>query len=182
MGTGIGPGWETMPAGVRRRVAGLALARSLFIAAAIVVGYFVLPMTGSLALSGLLVLVGGLTAIAALIAWQIREILRSHYPAVRAIGALVVSVPSFLVVFSTIYYLMESSDPGSWSEPLTRLDALYYTVTVFATVGFGDITALSQGARAVTTLQMIVGLALVGVIARVVVGAVQESRRRREAG
>jgi hypothetical protein len=29
--------------------------------------------------------------------------------------------------------------------PLTRTDALYFSVTVFSTVGFGDITAKSQG-------------------------------------
>lgn len=148
-------------------------------ATAIVTGYFVLPMTGSLGLSTMFLLVGGLAAIAALIAWQIRGILRSPHPAVRAVGALAVSVPLFLVLFSTIYYLMERAAPGSWSEPLTRLDALYFTVTVFATVGFGDIAAVAQGARAATTVQMVVGLVLVGLIARVVVGAVQENRRRR---
>jgi voltage-gated potassium channel len=31
--------------------------------------------------------------------------------------------------------------PHSIGAPLTRTDALYFTVTVFSTVGFGDITA-----------------------------------------
>lgn len=182
MGTGNPPAWESMPARDRRRVAGRALARSFLTATAIVTAYFVLPMTMSLALDGVVVLLGGLTAVAGLIVWQIWAILRSPYPGLRAVDALVVTVPFFFVVFATIYYLMESVDPGSWSEPLTRLDAMYFTVTVFATVGFGDITAASQAARAVTTVQMIVGLALVGLIARVMADAVKESRRRRGGG
>jgi hypothetical protein len=36
---------------------------------------------------------------------------------------------------------------------LTRTDALYFTVTVFSTVGFGDITAKTETARLVVTGQ-----------------------------
>ena len=35
----------------------------------------------------------------------------------------------------------------------TRLDSIYFTVTTLSTVGFGDIAAHSQGARAVVTVQ-----------------------------
>ena len=33
----------------------------------------------------------------------------------------------------------DAQDPSSFGEPLTRSDALYFTITIFATVGFGDI-------------------------------------------
>lgn len=176
------PAWEAMPESARRRVAAHAVLRSILTALLIVVAYFSLPMTTSLAWDGLLTLIVGLGLLATLLVWQIREILVSHYPAARAVGALVVSVPLFLVTFATIYYVLADSQPGTWSEPLTRLDAAYYAVTVFATVGFGDVTAVSQTARAVTTLQMLSGLVLAGVIARVIVAAVQESRRRQGMG
>ena len=42
------------------------------------------------------------------------------------------------------------SQAGTFTEPLTRTDAQYFTVTIFATVGFGDITAVTQTARVVT--------------------------------
>jgi voltage-gated potassium channel len=90
------------------------------------------------------------------------------------------SVPLFLVVFSTTHYLINGLRPGSYSEQLTRLDALYYTMTTFATVGFGDITPVSDAARLVTLLQMIDGLILIGVVARVLIGAArlrQQDRR-----
>jgi hypothetical protein len=163
----------------RRRYALRALVRSLLIAVLLVVAFFVLPLTTATRASGILALVGGLSAVVLVLAWHIRLILVAPYPAVRAVSALVVTVPLFLLVFATIYYLMGVADEAHWTEPLTRMDALYYTVTVFATVGFGDITAVSQAARTLTMLQMVAGLTLVGVIARVVVGAVQVNWRRR---
>ena len=156
----------------------VTLAGSLLASAAIVVGYFLLPLTSSLAVDSLLELLTGLAVLGLLIAWQIREILHSPYPAVQAFSALVVILPAFLALFSVTYYLMGDADARAFSEPLTRLDAMYFTVTVFATVGFGDITAVTETARGVVIVQMLLGLVLVGVIARVIFGAVQEGRRR----
>jgi voltage-gated potassium channel len=36
------------------------------------------------------------------------------------------TIPLFLVVFSTTHYLLNELDPGSYSEPMTRFDALYF--------------------------------------------------------
>jgi len=156
-----------------------SLARSGLVSVAVVVAYFTLPMTVGSDAGALARLVVGLVVVGCLLTWQVREILRSPFPRARAVGALVVSVPLFLLVFATTYYLMGQAEPGHWSEPLSRLDALYFTMTVFATVGFGDITAVTADARAVVTGQMVSGLVLVGLIARVVVGAMQEGVRRR---
>jgi hypothetical protein len=70
-------------------------------------------------------------------------------------------------------------DPANFStHTLTRTDALYFTVTVFATVGFGDISATSQVARCFVTAQMILDLLVLGLGVRVFVGAVQRSRQQ----
>lgn len=177
-----GPEWEALPAGTRRRLAMTEVLRSALVALIIVTGYFLVPMSGRIELNGIVAVLGALAMVAALLAWQIRGILRSPYPGATAVGGLMVSVPLFLVTFASVYFVMAFRDPDSWSEPLTKLDALYFTVTVFATVGFGDIHAVSQMARAAATLQMVGGLVLVGVIARVVVAAVQEGRRRQGKG
>ena len=166
----LGPG--------ERRAVVVSLLGSLVVAAAVCASYFVLPLPTRLAASPVLRLAGGLVVVGALLTWQIREILRSPYPGARAVGALVVSVPLFLVLFATTYVLLAERDPGMFSEPLTRLDAMYFTVTVFATVGFGDITAVSQTARAVATTQMVGDLVLVGLIARAIVDAVNRGRDR----
>jgi voltage-gated potassium channel len=54
---------------------------------------------------------------------------------------------------------------------LTRSSALYFTVTVFSTVGFGDITAKTDVARLVVTVQMLADLAVVAVVIRLILGA-----------
>jgi voltage-gated potassium channel len=171
--------YEELPVRVRRRLAVTSLLRSVLVSVAIVVGYFVLPMSRLSGASGV-GLVIGLVVVALLLGWQLRAITRSPYPRIRAIGALVTSVPLFLVIFATTYHLMGANQPGSFSEPMDRLDAAYFTVTVFATVGFGDIVATSQAARTVVTVQMIGNLVMVGLVARALFGAVQTNISHRK--
>ncbi len=176
-----GPEQRSGAAVSMRRDALLQVATSLVIAGVAVTAYFVLPMTSPLAWRTGSVLVVVLASVSILLVWEIRSIIASPYPAAQALSALVVTVPLFLLGFATAYFLMERSASGSFSEPLSRLDALYFSVTVFATVGFGDIVAKTEAARAVTLLQMVLNLVMVGVIARVVVGAVARGRERQRA-
>lgn len=162
----------------RRRQVARMLGGSLVVSMVVTFGYYVLPMTSALAADSLIELTFGLMIIALLLTWQIRDITQSSYPGARALSALLVTVPLFLVLFATAYFVMGQTDASNFSEPMTRLDSMYFTITTFATVGFGDITAVSEPARAVTTLQMVGDLVLVGLIARVVFGAVQEARSR----
>jgi voltage-gated potassium channel len=88
-------------------------------------------------------------------------------------------VPLFLPLFASTYFLTERVSAASFTHPLTRTDALYFSVTVFTTVGFGDIAAKSGTARVVLIVQMLGDLALLGVGARVLLGAVRRSQHRR---
>ncbi|MDQ1631445.1 MAG: hypothetical protein QOC80_1417 [Frankiaceae bacterium] len=123
-----------------------------------------------------------LAAFVLIIVWEIREIFRSRFPAIQAIEAVAVSIPMLLLMFSAAYVEMEAASTGSFSEPLTRIDALYFSMTVFSTVGFGDITARSEVARMLVTFQMFADLVLVGFIAKVLFGAVQQRRQTLVAG
>jgi hypothetical protein len=118
-----------------------------------------------------------LAVFAAIFLWQLHAVMRSGHPAWRAVEAVAVSVPLLLVLFASTYVVTERATPGSFSEPLTRIDAMYFTVTVFATVGFGDVAARTETARLLVTVQMLVDLVLIGVIAKVLVGAVQRRRQ-----
>ncbi|MFG1622646.1 potassium channel family protein [Kribbella sp. NPDC049227] len=171
-------GYAELPARTRRRLALASLLRSLLVSVIIVAGYFLLPMRLDGA-AAIVALFGGLAVVALLLAWQIREIARSPYPRVRAIGSLATSVPLFLAVFAMTYYLMGRTQPANFNESLNRLDAMYFTVTVFATVGFGDIVPVSSGARVVATVQMLGDLLIVGLVARTLIGAVQHNLSRR---
>ena len=114
--------------------------------------------------------------LATVLAFQIRAVSRSPYPGLRALETIGTSFPLVILSFASTYYGMGRADPGNFNEVITRTDALYFTVTVFATVGFGDIVATSQAARIAVTVQMIVNMVLIGGIARVLFGTVQQRR------
>jgi hypothetical protein len=166
-----------LDSGVPRRLLAAALFRSLAVATAVFLLYFLAPLNGSRVHVTAWV-VGLLGAIVVLLVWQVRSILSSPHPRLRGVEAVGTTLPLFLAVCAGTHLLIELGSPGSYSQSMTRMDALYFAVTVFATVGFGDITPVSETARIVTTLQMVGDLVFVGVIARVLVGAVQEGLRR----
>ncbi|MFI8391827.1 potassium channel family protein [Streptomyces sp. NPDC085540] len=166
--------------GSGRRQALFASLRALVTAGALVAGYYLLPLGSALTAGPVLALVGGIAVLALLLAWQIRRITLSPWPGLRAMEALAVTGPLVVLLFATTYWLMERGVSGSFSEELSRTDALYFSMTVFSTVGFGDITARSQTARLLTTGQMAVNFLLVGVAARLLLNAVQEGRRHRD--
>ena len=91
----------------------------------------------------------------------------------QAVEALAVAVPLFLLLFAAGYSLMSTASPGAFTEPLDRTDAIYFTVTVFATVGFGDIAPVTESARVVVTLQMVGDLLVLGVLLQAILGAVE---------
>ncbi|MEU9418028.1 potassium channel family protein [Streptomyces sp. NPDC048272] len=163
-----------------RRQLLFACVRSLGAVALLVAAYYLLPMESAFTTTTVLVLVAGITAVAALLAWQIQQIARSPWPGLKAMEGMAITVPLFVLMYASACFLMEHSGPGSFSEPLTRTDALYFAMTVFSTVGFGDITARSEPARLLTTGQLAVNLLLLGVAARLLANAVQRGRLRRD--
>jgi voltage-gated potassium channel len=156
----------------------LALLRTLLTAAGLLVLYLVLPLDREFGAGTLVALAAGVLAMGLLVAWQVRSILRSPQPALRAVEAAALSLPLFLVLFAGTYVLLSGSDPGAFTERLSRLDSLYFVITVFATVGFGDITAVSGVARLLVTVQMVGDLVLIGLVLRVFLTAVDRGRRR----
>ena len=100
-------------------------------------------------------LLAGLLVFAGVMVWQVRKITRSRYPGVQAVEALGLIVPLFLLLFASTYFVMERASAAAFTQPLTRTDALYFTVTVFSTVGFGDISPKSEAARIVLIVQML---------------------------
>ena len=158
------------------------LARGLLIAAAIAAFllflYYHLPLdrrsNGSLVLD----VVGSVVLLVAMIAWQVRAIVRSKYPAIRATQALTATAALFLLLFASIYYTVSLGEAGTFSEELSRSDALYFTVTVFSTVGFGDITPKGEAVRMVVATQMLLDLVVLGLAIKVILGAVQRGRTK----
>lgn len=106
---------------------------------------------------------------------QVRHIMSARLPEVRAIEGLVVSVTLFIVLVSGSYMYLSTLGPAAFSEALDRIGALYFTVTVLATVGFGDIHPVGSLARAAVTGQMVMDVVLIGVVVRVLVAVAKIS-------
>jgi Ion channel len=168
-----------LPAARRRRLIFWAALRSVLVAAVLVVLYYVLPLDRPWDSDTAVRLLIGLLVFAGVVVWGIRSIAGSRYPGVRAVEALALILPFFLLLFASTYFEMERNSAASFTQPLTRTDALYFTVTVFTTVGFGDITAKSETARIVLIVQMLADLVFLGAVLRVLLGAVQRGRQRR---
>jgi voltage-gated potassium channel len=165
-----------------RRLITLALLRSLATTTVIVALYYVLPLDHAKILSTWIPLIVGLAVLMGVTAWEVRAIINARYPVVRAIEALAITAPAFLLLFAANYYIMAQRDPATFTEHLTRTDALYFTVTTFSTVGYGDIAPVSEYSRLVATVQMILDLLILGLGIRVLIDAVQVARQRPSPG
>ena len=126
--------------------------RALILSTVLVILYFLAPLAWIDGIPVAVVLVVAPLILLLVSWWQIRAILRSSQPGLRGIEALAVIAPLYLLLFAATYFLMASADSASFSmDELTRLDTLYFTVTIFSTVGFGDISPASETARLVVT-------------------------------
>ena len=167
-----------LPLARRRRLIFWAVLRGVLTTTVLVVLYYVLPLdqpwNGNTAVRVLI----GLLVFAGIAVWQVRSIATSRYPSMKAFEALGLIFPFYLLVFASTYFVMQSASAATFTQPLTRTDALYFTVTVFSTVGFGDITAKSEAARVLLIVQMLGDLALLGAGVRVLLGAVRRGQQR----
>ena len=157
----------------------LAVLRALLKASVLIALYYLLPMDLDGAGAGAFVkLAVGALVFVGLMTWQLREITQSDTPGLRALEGLFAVVPLFLLLFATTYYVMSQSDASNFTAPLTRSDALYFTVTIFSTVGFGDISPRAEAARLLVSAQMILDLVILGLGVRIILNAVQRGRDR----
>src|SRR5574340_336570 len=162
----------------RRHLLRRAVLRPLLTAVLLVLAYFLVPLNGVQDVPTLTALIVGLVVMVALCVWQVRKVMRADFPGAQAMEALAVVVVVYLVGYATLYFLLSQADPGDFTEPLSRLDALYFCLTVFSTVGFGDISAKTEVARAVGSVQSVGNLVLIALGIRLLTAAVKWRRRR----
>ncbi|WP_282944093.1 potassium channel family protein [Cellulomonas endometrii] len=160
----------------RRRLIARGLLSALATAAVMVALYYLLPLGRVSDHSIVAALVAVVAVLVTMIGWQVRAILVSKEPAIRATQSLAATTPTYLLSFAAIYYILSQTDPASFTEALSRTDGIYLTVTIFTTVGFGDISAQSETARLVVTAQMLLNLVVLGLGIKVILGAVTRAR------
>ena len=174
--------FQDLDKGRQRRVVLIAVVRGLLILTVILAVYFLVPVAGfsiNMPAAAWLRLIALVLIFVVAMVLQIQIIITADVPQVRAAEAMVESVVLFLCLFSLLYVSIAATDPASFSEPLNRTDALYFTTATFATVGFGDVVPASDLARVGVTIQMISGLGLLVLIGKVVFYAARQGLSRR---
>lgn len=164
-----------------KRLLVLSTVRSVATVLLYLVAYFALPWKTFDDWAGLAIVLAFLAVALLTAVWQIGQIMRSPTPAVQAIQALAIIAPIYLLAFSLGYFMLSANDPSQFNEPLSRMSSLYFTISVFATVGFGDITASVDLSRAVVTVQMVLNLIVVGVGIKIILAAVKWGRDLKKA-
>jgi hypothetical protein len=163
----------------RRQLLLRVLVRSLLGVAILLWLYYVLPLQDLRGVPVARSLLVGLAVLVVAITVQVFGIAHSRHPALRAVEALALSVPFFLLMFASTYVVMAQDSAANFSShQLSRTDSLYFTMTIFSTVGFGDITATSHSARVLVTVQMVLDLVILGLGVQAFRGAVSVGRQR----
>lgn len=73
--------------------------------------------------------------------------------------ALLFALSSVIAMFSVLYWNYGTTN--NFSANLTQLDAIYFSVGTLSTAGTGNISAISETARGLQTLQMILDIVLI---------------------
>ena len=81
----------------------------------------------------------------------------------RHIDGLIVGIVLVVVVFSHAFYVLNREDPGQVAGLHTRLDGLYFSASTMLTIGYGDVHATGQVARALILVQLLFDAVFVGI-------------------
>ena len=150
---------------------------------AMLAGYSLLPLpeagdarTVYFVLSGV-----GLAVYAWLIVWGLGHLRSTRYPVVDGIILTICLASLIILGFAWTYQVVMAQDPAAFSESMNKYSAVYFTVTVLTTVGFGDITPVSDAARMVVTAQMLLGISLISLTLKIVLQAAKDARQAKDA-
>jgi hypothetical protein len=153
------------------------LAMTLVLVVVATAVYFAVPVPGRMKEFWWAVLFGiGTAVLGLLIVVAIRRLLRAGEGArIRALVLLLVlAVLWFSWCDRSVAVL-----PGQFADMNTKTDALYFTVSTLSTVGFGDVHATGQLARAAVTVQIVFNLVFIGLAVGTLSGFVRTRATRR---
>jgi voltage-gated potassium channel len=162
-----------------RRARMLTWTRTTLAVLAVVGIYFAIPMTageltGATLVIRTLVLVAALPVLTWMVARQVRRALSGERRLGEQIAMLLTLVSVVVAFFASMCFVLANQFDGI----RTKVDALYFAVATLCTVGYGDITPVGQGARAMVIVQMLFNLVIVTSAVSIVVTAVSGQANR----
>jgi voltage-gated potassium channel len=162
---------STSPEARRGRVR--ETARLLVFAVLLCVLYAFIPMQTGLWWIGLATGVVGLAAIVPVAIRSANAVTVADRPFRTAIEAIVLVVALLVFGFSSIFLAINHTE-GQFVGLVTRVDAVYFTVTTMSTVGYGDIHAAGQAARVAVSIQIVFDLSFLALSIRLLTRAVRQ--------
>ena len=163
------------------RLGGLVVLRLLASMTLLFAAYFLIPTRSLDQGSDVPWLVLELLVFGVIVGIQVPAIVNAKYPILRAVETMAILLTVYLLIFARIYLANSLHNPSAFNTTLDTVGAFYFTVTVFATVGFGDIVPATDSMRLLVTLQMVLNLVLLGLVIRLVAQAAQRGVARRVA-
>jgi hypothetical protein len=143
-----------------------------------IVLYYVLPMRGRLWPIGAIAGPAAAIALAPLTRRHLRRVLVSDRPLVDVVLALALIAVVLILGFATTYGILATQSSEEFVGIATKTDALYFTVTVLATVGFGDVHPVGQVARGLTTVNMLTNIVILAFSVRLLTWAARQRHER----
>jgi hypothetical protein len=137
----------------------------------VLTAFYLVPFAHLNGTRSVLRLITVVALVAAVLAMQIRRISKAELPELRAVEALAIVIVIFLTGFSIVYLNLSHGTQATFTQPLDHTRALYFTISVFSTVGFGDITPRSDTARLLVAAQMLLDLVIIGTVVRLIFNA-----------
>jgi voltage-gated potassium channel len=138
----------------------------------------VVPTPGSIVLAS----VACAVVFLGIVGFELRAILRDPRPVPRAVIAMGRVLPLFIMMFAWLYVAISMSDLRTFTGPLTRSASLYFTITVLSTVGFGDITPVTDAARLLVAVQMLCDLVVIVIVVKLITGVTKHRVQQTDVG
>lgn len=147
------------------------------------VGYYLLPLRlpwGDATAAGRFA--GSIVAWGLLLFFLRTAARRSHDrqpPEYHRVQQLLTSLYLLVLGFALLYAITSAVAPEQFYGLTNRSDALYFSVTTTATVGFGDIHAAQTPGRLMVTVQMLFNLIYIGTALRILSSGISFPKRDR---
>jgi voltage-gated potassium channel len=135
----------------------------------LLLAYYTFPVEwagGSLAIFLLSILgtVGGVVLVGTMMAKELGSVRRGD-PG-RGLRGLSMLLILLVMAASLTFFLLDQASPDAFVGLETRTDALYFTLTTMTTVGFGDVHAEGQLARALVCVLIVFNVVVVASLVR----------------
>ena len=157
--------------------------RMLLAAGVLLTAYWLIPLEWfDEGWSAFAVLVVGLGVYLFLVVRRMLRLRDSPQPMADLGEALVIVVVTLVTLFALTYAILSRNIEGAFNVPLDKHSALYFSMTVTTTTGFGDIVATANNVRDVVTFQMFITLLILALAVRGVTAAAQYGRQRNASG